>query len=158
MAAGKRRNTMRSNQILLGIKMMLATLVLSLLFVGTAQAQGELTVYFGKFTLAHQVQWGKSVLLPGNYTITIESTATPVIALVQKADGHAAIRVMSGVLDHNTNGINALLIKDKDGRLTVHSLSLAQLGMVLIYDPSLAQEPVQEARLSQSVPVLWARK
>ena len=149
---------MRTNPILPGIKMMLATLVLSLLFVGTTQAQGDLTVYFGKFTLAHQVHWGKSVLLPGDYTLTIKSTATPVLALVQKVDGHAAIRVMSGARENKTNGVDALLIKEKDGQLRVHSLSLAQLGMVLIYDPLLAQEPVQEARVSQSVPILWARK
>ena len=158
MAADKRRNTMRTNQILTGIKMMLATLVLSLLFVGTARAQGDLTVYFGKFTLTQQVQWGKSVLPPGNYTITIKSTTLPVIALVQKDDGHAAIRVMSGVRDVKTNGVNALLVKEKDGQPTVHSLSLAQLGMVLVYDPSLAHETVQEARVNRSVPVLWARK
>jgi len=149
---------MRTNPGFTGIKMLLAALVLSLLFVGTARAQGDLTVYFGKFTLAQEVQWGKSVLQPGDYTITIKSTAFPVIALVQKVDGHAAIRVMSGARDDKTNGVNALLIKEKDGQPTVHSLSLAQLGMVLVYDPSLAQEPVQEARVSQSVPVLSAKK
>lgn len=148
---------MRTNQILPGIKMMLATLVLSLLFVGTAQAQGDLTVYFGMFTLAHQVQWGKSVLPPGNYTITINSTATPVIALIHKVDDHLAIRVMSRARDDKTNGVDALLIKEKDGQLTVHSLSLAKLGMVLIYDPRLAQEPVREARVSRTVQVMSAR-
>jgi hypothetical protein len=40
----------------------------------------------------------------------------------------------------------------------VHSLALADLGMVLIYDPTLAREAVQEARTSQSVPVTWAKK
>jgi len=41
------------------------------------------------------------------------------------------------------NGVNALLVKEKDGQLTVHSLSLTDLGMVLFYDPSLAREPVE---------------
>ena len=149
---------MRTNQTLTGIKMTLATLVLSLLVVGVARAQGDLTVYFGKFTLTQQVQWGKSVLQPGNYTITIKSTTLPVIAIVQKVDGHEAIWLMSGVRDEKTNGVNALLIKEKDGQPTVHSLSLAQLGMVLVYDPSIAHEAVQEAHVSQSVPVLWAKK
>jgi hypothetical protein len=149
---------MRTNQSVAGIKMLLATLVMSLLCVGTMQAQGELPVYRGKFTLPYQVHWGKSVLRPGDYTITIQSTGTPTFALISKADGSGGIRVVSGVRSGPTNGVNALLVKDKDGQLTVHSLSLANLGMVLIYDPSLARETVQEARASQIVPVMWAKK
>ena len=41
-------------------------------------------------------------------------------------------------------------MKEKDGQLCVHTLALADLGMVLIYDPALAREVVQEARASQT--------
>lgn len=149
---------MRTNQRVAGIRMLLATLAMSLLFVGTVRAQGEFPVCRGKFTLPYQVHWGKSVLPPGDYTITIQSTGTPTIALISKAEGNGSIRVVSGVRSGPTNGVNALLVKDKDGQLTVHSLSLADLGMVLIYDPSLARESVQEARVSRTVPVMWAKK
>jgi hypothetical protein len=40
----------------------------------------------------------------------------------------------------------------------VHTLALADLRMVLIYDPTLAREVVQEACASQTVPVTWAKK
>ena len=40
----------------------------------------------------------------------------------------------------------------------MHSLALADLGMVLIYDPSLAREAVLEARASKTVPVTLAKK
>jgi len=149
---------MRTNQRVAGIKMLLVTLAMSLLFVGTLPAQGELAVYRGKFTLSYQVHWGQSILEPGDYTITIESAGTPTIALIRKADGEGVSLVVSRVNSPATNSVNALLIKDKDGQLTVHSLSLANLGMILIYDPSLARESVQEARVSRTVPVIWAKK
>ena len=36
----------------------------------------------------------------------------------------------------------------------MHSLSLPDLRVVLIYDPSLARESVKEARVSRTVPVM----
>ena len=138
--------------------MLLAVLLTSLCFVGTARAQGQSPAYVGKFTLSYQVVWGKSALQPGNYTITIKSTGAPMVALVRNSDGDAVTHVVSGARSGNPNGVNAILIKEKDGQLKVHSLALADLGMVLIYDPALAREAVQEARTSQSVPVTWAKK
>ena len=136
----------------------LAALLTSLFFVGTARAQGQSPAYVGKFTLMYQIHWGKSVLQPGNYTITIKSSGNPSIASIRNADGDAVTFVMSGARSGNTNGMNALFMKEKDGQLRVHSLALADLGMVLIYDPSLTRETVQEARVSQMVPVMWAKK
>lgn len=149
---------MRANQTVAGIRMLLATLVISLFCVGMMQAQGELAVYRGRFALSYQVHWGKSVLQPGDYTITILSTGLPTFALIGKADGSWGTQVVSGVHSGPTKGVNALLVKDKDGQLTVHSMSLADLGMVLIYDPSLALETVQEARISRTVPVMLAKR
>jgi len=105
---------MRTNQRVAGIKMLLATLAMSLLFVGTLPAQGELAVYRGKFALSYQVHWGQSILEPGDYTITIESAGTPTIALIRKADGEGVSLVVSRVNSPATNSVNALLIKDKD--------------------------------------------
>ena len=138
--------------------MLLAALLTSLFFVGTARAQGQFPAYVGKFTLAYQVVWGDSVLQPGNYTITIQSIGAPIVALVRNSDGDAVTHVVSGARSRNPNGVNAILIKEKDGQLRVHSLALAGLGMVLIYDPTLARTTVQEARVSQTVPVTWTKK
>jgi hypothetical protein len=138
--------------------MLVAALLTSLLSVGTARAQGQSPAYVGTFTLTNQIHWGKGVLQPGNYTIIINSISNPMIALVRKADGDALTYVMSRARSENTSGRNALLIKEKDGQLTVHSLALADLGLVLIYDPRLARQTVQEARVSQTVPVMWAKK
>ncbi len=137
---------------------MLAALLTSLFFVGTARAQGQSPAYVGKFTLSYQVVWGDSVLQPGNYTITIKSIGAPIIALVRNSDGDAVTHVVSGARSGNPNGVNAILIKEKNGQLKVHSLVLADLGIVLTYDPGLAREAVQEARASKTVPVMWTKK
>ena len=149
---------MQRNRKLTETTLLVAALLTSLLVVGTPRAQGQSPAYVGKFTLSHQVVWGKSVLQPGNYTITIKSTGMPIVALVRNVDGGAVTYVMSVVESDHTNGANALLIKEKDGQFRVHSLALSDLGMVLIYDPILARETVQEARASQTVPVMWAKK
>jgi len=140
--------------------LLLGALLASLLFLGTAQAQ-ESPSYVGKFTLPYQVRWGKTILQPGDYTLTIRSTGSPVIALIRTVDGNAVAHVMSWASSGSGNGLNALLIKEKDGQRVVHSLALADLKMVLIYDPSPMKEKVKEAsegHVNHTVPVMWAKK
>jgi hypothetical protein len=153
----KRRKTMQGNRKTMGMAMLVAALFTSLFFVDTARAQGAVPAFVEKFTLPYQVHWGKSVLQPGDYTIAIRSVGTPIIAIISNAEGHPVTQVMCGVRNDQTNG-NALFVKEKDGQLTIHSLSLANLGMVLVYDPALAQKPVEEARANQTVPVISASK
>jgi hypothetical protein len=149
---------MRRKLSMAGTTMLVAALLTSLFFVGTARAQGQPPAYVGKFTLSYQVVWGNSVLQPGNYTITIKSIGAPIVALVRNSDGDAVTHVVSGARSRNPNGVNVILIKEQDGQLRVHSLALADLGMVLIYDPALAREPVHEALANKTVPVMWARE
>jgi hypothetical protein len=149
---------MERKQRLACTALLVAALLTSLFLVGTARAQAQSPAYVGKFTLTNQIHWGASVLQPGNYTITIKSIGNPTVALIRNIGGDAVTYVLSGARSGKTNGVNALLIKEKDGQLKVHSLALADLGMVLIYDPTLARETVQEARVSQTVPVTWSKK
>jgi len=149
---------MERNRRMAGIAVLLTALFTSLIFVGGARAQGQSPAYAGQFTLTSQIHWGRTVLQPGKYTITIESKKSPVIALIRNADGDAVTYVVSGSISRNTNGLDALLIKERNGQLIVHSFAVADMRMSLIYDPTLAREKVQEARLSQTVPVIWAKK
>lgn len=150
---------MDRNQRMVGSTFLLAALLTSLFFAGTARAQSQAPAYVGRFTLTHQIHWGKTVLEPGKYTVSLNSTVAPIsIATIRTVDGDGVCIVMSQARTRDKNGVNALLIKEKDRQPTVYSLALADLGMVLIYDPSLARERPQEARLSQAVPVMWAKK
>lgn len=135
-----------------------AALLMSLFLIAASQAQTDLAVFTGKFTLGNQVQWGETVLQPGDYTITIESGSMPTFALVADGKGRPVARFVSAIDGGQTSGGNALFIREKDGQLRVYSLALSSLGRVLVYDPALAREAVLEAHASQSVPVMLARR
>lgn len=149
---------MQSHRVLAVTKMFLLALVMTPLFVSSARAQGADTVYRGKFTLTQQINWGKSVLRPGHYTMTIASIGNPAVVKVENEDTGEGFRVVTAAREETTGGANVLFLQAKNGRATVHSLALPQLGVVLIYEPDLAREPVLEAHAGQAVPVVLLAK
>ena len=147
---------MKRNSRIRGSQVLAAALLMSLFFIATSQANA--VVFAGKFTLTDQVLWGKTVLQPGDYTITIGSTSMPIFVLVTDSKGRHVARFVSGNDSGKTSARNALLIKGKGGQLHVYSLELASLGRVLVYDPVLARAAVLEARAPQTVPVMLAKR
>jgi hypothetical protein len=139
-------------------KMLLATLCMSFIASGIAQAQSDLSAFTGKFTLTTQVLWGKSVLSPGDYTVAVGSGNGSTWALVRDGKGRPIARFRSGIDSGKKSAENALLVKEKAGQLHVYSLAIATLGRVLVYDPALAREAVLEARAPQRVPVMFAKR
>lgn len=148
---------MKRNSRIRGSRVLAAALLMSLFFIATSQAQTDPVVLAGKFTLTDQVLWGKTVLQPGDYTITIGSTSMPTLALVRDGKGRPVACFVSGIDGGRTSAGNALLIREQDGQLRVYSLALRSLGRVLVYDPALAREAVLEARAPQAVPVMLAK-
>jgi hypothetical protein len=149
---------MKRNSRIRGSQVLAAALLMGVFFIATSQAQTGPVGFAGKFTLADQVLWGKTVLQPGDYTITIASTSMPTLALVRDGKGRPVARFVSGIDGGRTSAGNALLVREKDGQLRVYSLALRSLGRVLVYDPALAREAVLEARAPQAVPVTLAKK
>jgi hypothetical protein len=154
----KRRIHMKRNARIRGSQVLAAALLMSLFFMATSQAQNDLVVFAGKFTLTDQVQWGKTVLHPGNYTIIIGSSRMPNLVLVRDSRGRAVARFMSAIDGGKTSSRNALLLQEKGGQMHVYSLELASLGKVLVYDPALARAAILEARMPQTVPVVLAER
>ena len=148
-------NTKRS---ILKATFFLVALAASLILGGPARAQAVSPLFVGKFTLTSTVHWGKSTLPPGTYTLRIDSTAAPIRATIHNDRYTFVIRVKSLTSSDYHTGSNALLLKVRNGSLVVHSLVLADLHSVLIYDASPAQENVEEAHADLTVPVLVARK
>lgn len=149
---------MRTHRVLAVTKLFMVALVMTPLFVSSARAQGADTVYRGTFTLTQQINWGKSVLRPGHYTMTIASIGNPAVVKVENEDTGEGFRVVTGVREGTTASTSALFLQVKNGRATVHSLSLPRFGIVLVYEPGPAREPVLEAYADQVVPVLLAKK
>jgi hypothetical protein len=154
----KKENPMKNVQRLAVSKLLLATLSMSLIVVGIAPAQVGIPTFTGNFKLTTQVLWGKTVLPPDNYTITVESSSLPVIAFIRDGSGRPVAQFMSAVEDGKTSGGNALLIREKNGQLRVYGLALASLREVLLYDRALAREEILQARTAQTVPVMLAKR
>jgi len=149
---------MISKRAILRATFFLAALAASFTLAGPARAQNVSAVFVGKFTITSPVFWGKTTLPPGTYSVRINSTASPVRAIIRNDRSDFAIRVISFVSSDYHNGSNALRLNVRNGSLVVHSLALADLHTVLIYDPSPAQKKVEEAHADPTAPVLVARK
>ncbi len=148
-------NTMRSIQ---RGTLLLAALVMSLMTAGTARAQDVSARFVGKFTLTSPVQWGKSTLRPGTYTIRIDSMGSPIRALISNDDSSFGIRVITVVTGDYRGGSDALQVKVKNGQPVVQALVLSDLKTALVYDSSSREQNVEEVRANTSIPVLVARK
>jgi hypothetical protein len=150
---------MRKNQRIPGSEILVAALLISFFFVGTSLGQVNIPSFTGSFTLASQVHWDRSVLQPGQYTITVGSPGPPMIALIRDQKGRSVALVATKVRSTNANvETNELLMAEKDGQLCVHSVVLAGIKTTLIYDPALARKAVLESQVNQTIPVMWAKK
>ena len=92
---------MARNQRIVRMTLLVAVLLMSLFSIGPAQAQGQSPAYAGTFTTTNQIHWGKTVLQPGTYTITIKSTGNPIVASIRNAKGDAVTYVASGARSGN---------------------------------------------------------
>ena len=137
---------------------LLAALAASLTLAGAARAQYISPQFVGKFTLTSPVHWGKSTLQPGNYTLRINSMSSPfiMVRVLNDQDTLVATVVTHGIDDY-TKGPNALQLKTTNSQVVIQSLVLADMKMVLVFDPSLAHQRIEEARADATV-VLVARK
>jgi hypothetical protein len=112
---------------------------MTLLLVDGTRVRAADSVYPGEFILVQQIHWVRSVLRPGHYTMAIVSSANPAIVKVQNEDTGESFRVATVVHEEKTAGSNALLLQTKKAELTVHFLSLPEIGMVLIYEPGRSE-------------------
>jgi len=135
----------------------LVALAASLILAGAVRAQAVSPQFVGKFTLTSTVHWGKGTLPPGNYSLRINLTATPIMAAIRNESDTLVATVMTRSIADYTRGPNALQLNTKNGQTVVRSLVLADLNMVLVFDPSPAHERIEEARADSTV-VLVARK
>jgi hypothetical protein len=132
----------------------------SFFFIAVAHPQAIAPAYQGRFTLPYEVQWGGSTLPAGSYVITIKSIGSPVIALIRSTGSKDIVTyVQSGAATPKKDGRNALLIASRDGKEVVHSLALSDVGLIFVYDPTLAHpKSVPEARTLKAVSLFSAKK
>jgi hypothetical protein len=141
-----------------GSKVLVTALFVGLLSIVSLHAQAGVSAYEGRFTVVQPIQWNTTVLQPGDYVITIPTAGSIVMASVRTASGSPVVFLMNCGQNDTTNRRNTLLLKEKDGRMQVYSLVLADLGKVLIYNPALARQALLESQGRQTLPLVLAKR
>jgi hypothetical protein len=141
-------------------RLLVAALVATALFA--AATLNATPPFQGKFSLPYEVRWGRAILPAGEYRLRVDNVDTVTIVTVQQAESGKTVAMLPFPIresDKNVRDGSALLIASKGGQRTVHTLKLAELGEVFIYDPSLARGrgTTEEARQTQPVRVLAAK-
>lgn len=140
--------------------MVAALLAATCLYASVAAAAPA--AFRGKFKLRHEVRWGKAMLRPGEYSLRVEYSGPATLVTIGEAKSGEAIAFLVSLASEGNKDRkeeSALLIGTRDGRATVHSLRLTELGTVLLFDPVLAHgRGVEEAGKTQAIPVVAMKK
>jgi hypothetical protein len=138
--------------------MLFATVLLATcLSASSTRAQ---SAFEGKFTLPYEAHWGQAVLPAGDYLLSITTTGNPAMVVIQDAKSGRRVASVAPPIRQDATGESALLIGTRGTQRVIHSLRVAELGVVFVSDPALAHGRAvrEEARETQVVPVLQARK
>ena len=140
------------------LKLAVAAAIAVGLSAGSASAQ---TLVKGSFTLPYEVHWGKAVLPPGHYSITIDGVRGPAM-VINTLTGQVSAFVMAGALDDATKSQpTALLITkmENDARL-VRSFNWREGNKSFVYRALTEAERTRLGSASEpvAVPVLMARR
>jgi hypothetical protein len=146
----------RITRTLSQVAFLAAALVASCFAGATANAQ---TAFKGKFTLPYEVRWGKAVLSPGEYTLSMTASDPGDMMIEDARTGQTVAHLIFPSREDAGPGGSALLIGTRGQQLVVHSFRVAELRTTFVCDPSLAhpRRSREEARQSQAVPVLQAK-
>ena len=139
------------------VQLLTLGLLVSFLWASVANAAPR---YRGRFSLPYEVRWGLAVLPAGEYLLRFEDLQTRVFVVIQDAKSGKEVAYLAPKTKSETQGESALLIADKGNQRVVHSLRLAELGEVFIYEPALARgaENVREAQIVQIQPIVAAKR
>jgi hypothetical protein len=137
------------------VKLFAAAMLAAGLCASAGYAQ---TDFAGKFTLPHEVQWGKSVLPAGRYFISMHGGGTT--AIVQSEDGKIALYTPIPIQDRAEKGATALKVLVRGNQRMVLSLNLPERRVCLIYRPTTAaeRELIAKADHESTVPLTAAKK
>ena len=135
----------------------LVTLGLLVCFLGAGVANAA-PLYRGTFTLPYEVRWGQTVLPAGDYLIRFQDVSTRAFVVIKDAKSGKDVAILATLAISDAKGRSALLVASEANQRVVHSLRLAELGEVFVYETALSATNVREANAMQALPVLAAKK
>jgi hypothetical protein len=139
------------------VQLLTLGLLVSFLWAGVANAAPP---YRGRFSLPYEVHWGHAVLPAGEYLLRFVDVQTFVFVVIQDAKSGKEVAYLAPSTKSEAQGKSALLIAEVGNQQVVHSLRLAELGEVFIYEPALARgaEDVREAHKVQTLPIVAVKR
>jgi hypothetical protein len=139
------------------VQLLTLGLLVSFLWAGVANAA---PLYRGRFSLPYEVRWGQAVLPAGEYLLRFVDVQTRVFVVIQDAKSGKDVAYLAAVTNGEAKGTSALLIAEGGDQRVVHSLRLAELGEVFIYEPALVRGAgdVREAHKVQTLPIVAAKR
>jgi hypothetical protein len=132
-------------------------LAASLLLVGVALAA---PIYRGSFTLPFDARWGSTTLPAGEYMLRFEDVGSRAFLVVKETKSGRDVAFLAPVATNEmtSTGQSALLVVNTGNQRVIHSLRLAELGEVFVYDSKAAREEVREASQTETVPIIAMKK
>ncbi len=135
-----------------------ATVLLAICF--SASSANAQSAFDGKFTLPYEAHWGQAVLPAGDYLLSITTTGYPAMVIIQDAKSGKRVASVAPPIRQDATGESALLIGTRGTQRVIHSLRVAELGVVFVSDPALAHGRAvrEEARNVEAISVEVAKK
>ncbi len=139
------------------LKLAVAAAIAVGLSAGSASAQ---PLVKGTFTLPYEVQWGKAVLPPGHYSITIDDARRPAVVSNTLTGERCAFVMARAVSDAMKGQPTALLITKNENERFVRSFNWREGNQSFIYRALTTTELTQLGSASEplAVPVLMAQR
>lgn len=113
-------------------KVIYFSLSLGIFFSAATLFAEESPVFKGTFTLPFETRWGTAVLPPGDYTLSVHSTALPARVMVRGKDGSSLIFAEALATRRGSNHSTLFVVRNARQGL-VRSLYVVELGMMFYY-------------------------
>jgi hypothetical protein len=139
------------------LKLFLGVLLAACFLATAAHAD---SLFEGKFTLTHEVHWGKAVLGPGAYSLALDQS-TRTIIIRDASTGKIVARESARPGDNTDNDNSQVLITVRGNQRAVYSVRLEGLGEVFQKAHPFAESgraAEEEARNAEAIPVEVAKK
>jgi hypothetical protein len=101
-----------------------AVVAVSLMLAAVAAAQTSRVTFKGRFTLPYEVRWGKSVLTPGEYSMTISSGTSQPDFITVRGNGKTAVILVGETSSCNRCEKGELVVVQSSGRRAIRALEL----------------------------------
>jgi hypothetical protein len=125
-------------------------------------AQARPSHFKGTFVLTNDVQWGKTLLRPGTYSLAVDQVDATVesIAVYDASTGKMLVGEMNAISFTTTTDNSVIIIATRGNERAVYSLQLAGMGEVLhqSHPFAISESDAEEARNVEAISIETAKK